>query len=110
MAQVEACASELAAPFTSARKAPEVHVLLGSADPLAHLERRPQGRGDETCAPPGGEAAPRIQKQLLAQPEHLNTLKWEAEPAEAWSLMCTLYDIEARVLAEVSLSSLRLRR
>lgn len=100
IAQAEWVASEVAMPFTEVRKPAVANVLLASADPLAHLEQTRQRHCE-------GPSSAEISKEgCQGPPQRLedcgDLLQWEPGPAEAWSLLCVLYDIESRVMSKAS--------
>ncbi|XP_026192682.1 uncharacterized protein LOC34623187 [Cyclospora cayetanensis] len=103
--RAEACASVLAMAFLAARNAPDAHILLGSSDPVVYLEK-----ASNTCEQMHGllhgEAVlSRLPRHQQMQDKGQAFLAWEAEAAEAWSLLGLLYNIEARVTQKSSITS-----
>ncbi|KAL8447788.1 hypothetical protein Emed_004083 [Eimeria media] len=102
IAHAEALVSEMAMPFVEALNSAEANLLLASADPLAHFEYSRQAHDTARSAVSGSTHKEELYQNQLRQMAEKQSLHWEAEPAEAWSLLFSLYDIEARVTCKAS--------
>lgn len=100
IARAECCAAALAMPFVEARKVQAANALLASADPMAHLEQRSNKPSPLEGALLSSMLSPSEPSQQLVD-DHKDSLAWDAEPAEAWTLLCLMYDFEARMASKV---------
>ncbi|KAL8273566.1 hypothetical protein Esti_002493 [Eimeria stiedai] len=96
IAQAEQLVSRMAMPFVEALDSTEANMLLASADPVAHFEYARQAHDTARSTASGSAPKEELYQNSLRQMADRPSLHWEAEPAEAWSLLFTLYDIEAR--------------
>lgn len=100
IARAERCAAALAMPFVEARKVQAANALLASADPVAHLEQLSHKASSLEGALLSSMHSPSEPTQQLEH-DHRDSLAWDAEPAEAWTLLCLMYDLEARMASKV---------
>ncbi|KAL8424534.1 hypothetical protein Efla_005640 [Eimeria flavescens] len=103
IAQAEAAASNVAMPFLEARHPVITNVLLASADPVAHLENAQRQGGKTGASVTEAVHEDELVEQHLRQVKDRAAFQWSAECAEAWCLLCVLYDIEAKVMLKASL-------
>ncbi|CDI80147.1 hypothetical protein, conserved [Eimeria praecox] len=114
---VEAIAAEAAAPAAppaaAAAAAAAASALLASADPAAYWEQQDQEETLENKEAQGKDNMQSVQsvnkasngrqleEELLQQQKLLMNAgacpTWDAEPAEAWTLLCRMYELEARL-------------
>ena len=108
-------AAPAVAPAQPAARAAAAAALLASADPAAYWEQRDKEEAEDTPTKEINTTSNdrQVQEELLLQQQQQQlqqqrqlllhagaSLTWEAEPAEAWSLLCLLYDVEARLAAK----------